>query len=157
MSRVASAEREIAAPAPAIFAYLADLEQHWQLADQFIEVVSLERPPGGGPAQGGVVRMCGPFRIWRAAHTRVVEADAPTRLSGSAEVGEGTVARVSWTLRPAGQDTLVRLEANVEHASFLDRALLALGGRRWLERRFAAILQTLEARVAASPGQSVPA
>ena len=153
MSHVAAAEREIAAPAATIFAYLADLEQHWQLADQFIQVVSLDRPPGGGPANGGVVRMCGPLRIWRAAHTRVDEADPPTRLSGSADIGDGTVARVTWILTPAGQATRVRLEASVAHASRIDRMLLALGGRRWMASRFAAILETLERRV----GQSVPA
>jgi uncharacterized protein YndB with AHSA1/START domain len=153
VNHVAAAEREIAAPAATIFAYLADLEQHWNLADEFIQVVSLERPAGGGPAHGGVVRMCGPLRIWRAAHTRVVEADPPTRLSGSAEVGDGTSARVTWSLSPAGPATRVRLEASVEHASRSDRILLALGGRRWLTRRFAGILQTLERRV----GQSVPA
>ena len=46
-----------------------------------------------------------------------------------------------------GERTRVRLEATVEQASPLDRVLLAAGGRRWLERRFAAILQTLERRV----------
>ncbi len=146
MTHVA-AERDVAAPAATIFAYLADLEQHWQLADRFIEVVSLEPSPAGAPARGGVVRMRGPLGIGRVAHTRVIEADPPTTLAGSAEVGSGTVARVSWTLRPAGDRTHVRLEATVERASPLDRALLALGGGRWLERRFATILQTLECRV----------
>jgi hypothetical protein len=160
VKQIASAEHDVAAPAATLFAYLSDLEQHWQLADEFIQVVSLERPPGGGPAHGGVVRMCGPFRIWRAARTRVVEADPPTRLSGSAEVGDGTSARVTWTLRPAGQVTAVRLEASLEHASPLDRMLLALGGRRWLARRFQSILVTLEQRVrerSGSSGQSVAA
>ena len=146
-SFVVAGERDVAAPAGSLFAYLADLEQHWQLADRFIEVVSLERPPGGGPARGGVVRMRGPLGVRRAARTRVVEAESPTRLAGIAEVGSGTIARVSWTLRPAGEETRVRLEATVEHASPLDRALLAFGGRRWLEQRFATILQTLERRV----------
>jgi len=153
VNHIASAERDVAAPADRLFAYLADLERHWQLADEFIQVVSLDGPAGGGPAQGGMVRMCGPFRIWRAARTRVVEADPPTRLSGVAEVGDATVAHVSWTLRPEGTATRVRLEATVERASVLDRALLALGGRRWLERRFASILETLERRV----DHSVPA
>ena len=147
MSRVASAEREVAAPANALFDYLADLEQHWQLADRFIAVVSLERPADGEPAEGGVVRMCGPFRIWRAARTRVVEARRPTRLSGTAQVGRSTEARVSWTLSPTQDGTRVRLEAMVERASPIDRALLALGGRRWMQRRFADILETLEHRV----------
>jgi uncharacterized protein YndB with AHSA1/START domain len=146
-SHVAAAERDVAAPAAALFAYLADLDQHWQLADRSIEVVSLERSPAG-PARGGVVRMRGPLGFGRVARTRVVEADPPTRLAGSAEVGSGTVARVSWTLRPVGNRTRVRLEATVERASPLDRVLLVLGGSRWLERRFAMILQTLERRVA---------
>jgi hypothetical protein len=155
VNHTASAERDIAAPADTLFAYLADLERHWELADRFIEVVSLERPSDGGPARGGVVRMRGPLGIRRAARTRVVEADSPTRLAGSAEVGS-TTARVSWTLQPDGDHTRMRLEAMVEHASPLDRAVLALGGRRWPERRFAAILATLEHRVS-EPGQSVPA
>jgi hypothetical protein len=78
-------------------------------------------------------------------------------LSGTAEVGSGTIARVSWTLQPAGEHTRVRLAATVERASVLDRALLALGGRRWLERRFAGTLQTLERRVAGRTAHSVPA
>jgi uncharacterized protein YndB with AHSA1/START domain len=152
----ASAERDIAASADMLFTYLADLEQHWQLAGPSIEVVSLERLPGREAAHGGVVCMRGPLGIRRAARTRVVEADPPTRLAGSAEVGSATVARVSWALRPDGERTRVRLEATVEQASPLDRALLAIGGRRWLERRFAAILETLERRVCES-AQSVPA
>jgi hypothetical protein len=101
--------------------------------------------------------MCGPLGIRRAARTRVVESHAPTRLSGTAEVGSGTIARVSWTLQPAGEHTRVRLAATVERASVLDRALLALGGRRWLERRFAGTLQTLERRVTGRTAHSVPA
>ena len=156
MSRIASAQREVAAPPDTLFAYLADLEQHWQLADRFIEVVRIERPADGGPARGGVVRMRGPLGIRRTARTNVVGAEPPARLSGVAHVGSGTIARVSWTLHPAGAGTGVRLEATVEHASLLDRALLALGGRRWLERRFGTILETLERRIgAAAPRRSV--
>ena len=117
----------------------------------------MERHSGGGPTRGGVVCMRGPLGIRRAVRTHVVEDDPPTRLAGTAEIGSGTVARVSWALRPDGERTRVRLEATVERASPLDRALLALGGRRWLERRFATILQTLERRVSEGSGQSVSA
>ena len=159
MSRIASAERDVAAPPDELFAYLADLEQHWQLADRFIEVVSLDRPPDGGAAHGGLVRMRGPLGIRRAARTRVVVEERPSKLSGIAEVGARTVARVSWTLHLSRSGTRVRLAATVERASLLDRALLALGGRAWLERRFASILETLALRMGAVEpvGQSVSA
>jgi hypothetical protein len=159
VSRIAFAQRQVAAPPDTLFAYLADLEQHWQLADRFIEVLSIERPANGGPARGGVVRMRGPLGIHRAARTHVVIEERPSKLSGIAEVGSGTVAHVSWTLHGAGDGTRVRLEATVDRVSLLDRALLALGGRRWLERRFAAILETLALRMGAADrvGQSVSA
>jgi len=144
VSRVVSVERVVGVPREAVFAYLADLEQHWQLADRFIEVVSLERPAGGGPAVGGVVRMRGPFGLGRSARTRVVDAEAPMRLSGTAEVGRLTRAHVTWTLRRSGAGTVVRLEAMVERAGALDAMLLAAGGHAWLRRRFHALIGALE-------------
>ena len=146
MSRTVSAERVVQAPQPAVFAYLADLEQHWQLADRFIEVVSLERPTGGGPAEGGVVRVRGPLGLGRSVHTRVVEIEPPVRIAGTAAVGRRTHAHVTWTLGPSGTATAVRLEAVVERAGALDSILLAAGGRAWMRRRFSALLETLERR-----------
>ena len=43
--------------------------------------------------------------------------------------------RVAWNLAPAPRGTRVALELVVERAALLDRVLLAIGGRRWLERR----------------------
>jgi len=143
-----AAERVVAASPPVVFAFLADLENHWLLADRFVEVLTLERPPGGGPASGGTVRMRGPLRLARTARTRVVEADPPRRIAGSALMGGRTEALVRWTLNSVGDGTLVRLEATVERVAALEAFLLAAGGRRWLERRFASILETLAGRVA---------
>lgn len=157
MIGIATAERDVQAPPAEVFAFLADLETHWQLADRFIEVVTLDRSPAGGPAHGGVVRMRGPLGLGRTARTRVVEADAPGRLSGTAAVGRATLARVSWTLTPRGDGTRVRLDASLERASSLDRVLLAAGGRRWLALRFARILETLERRFAARARAQAPA
>jgi uncharacterized protein YndB with AHSA1/START domain len=143
-----AAERVVAASPPVVFAFLADLENHWLLADRFVEVLTLERPPGGGPASGGTVKMRGPLGLRRTARTRVVEADPPRRIAGSALMGGRTEALVRWTLNPVGEGTLVRLEATVERVAALEAFLLAAGGRRWLERRFASILETLAGRVA---------
>jgi hypothetical protein len=131
----------IPASREALFGYLADLENHWALADRFVEVVELDRPEG--PATGGTVRMRGPFGVTRTARTRVVAADEPNGMLGTARLGRSTLAVVSWTLieRPTG--TLVLLRAELATAGVLDRLLLLAGGRAWLERRFVSTLARL--------------
>jgi hypothetical protein len=120
----------------AVFEFLSELENHWRVADRFVEVVSLE------PA-GGVVRVSGPLALRRTAVTRVERAERPSLLVGTADMGRHTRARVSWRLTPRDPGTLVRLVAEVERAGPIDRLLLALGGRGWLERRFASALAHL--------------
>jgi uncharacterized protein YndB with AHSA1/START domain len=142
-----AAERVVAASPEALFSFLADLENHWLLADRFVEVLTLERPPGGGPAHGGTVRMRGPLGLGRTARTRVVDAQPPRSMAGTASVGGGTEALVRWTLTPVPEGTRVRLEATVLRAARMEAALLAAGGRRWLKRRFGSILETLARRV----------
>ncbi len=60
---------------------------------------------------------------------------------------------MSWDLRGQGGATLVRLAAQIESASRFDRLLLALGGRAWLDRRFASALAQLAGCFA--PGESL--
>ena len=131
----------VPAPPEAIFAFLTDLENHWLIADRFVDVVSLEGPHGA--RHGGRVRIRGPLGIHRTARTSVVAADPPDRMWGRADLGHGTSAEVSWRLARGGDGTEVELAATIESAGMLDRALLTLGGRRWLERRFRAALDQL--------------
>ncbi|MEA2474303.1 MAG: hypothetical protein QOE06_2218 [Thermoleophilaceae bacterium] len=125
-----------------VFAFLDDLDNHWIVADRFVEVLDLHRPEGGRP-EGGAVRLRGPLGVRRTVTTRVAAVKPPRLLIGTAEIGDRTRARVSWSLARQGDSTHVRLAAAVERASRLDRALLALGGRWWLRRRFAATLAGL--------------
>jgi uncharacterized protein YndB with AHSA1/START domain len=144
-----AAEGTVAAPPEAVFAYLAELEHHWELTDHRVEVLSLEPAPGSGdgaPLQGGTVRMRGPLGIGRTARTAVESADPPRGMSGSAALSGGTVARVHWTLSPDGGGTRVRLSARLDSASVFDRALLALGGRAWMRSMFEGALGRLAAR-----------
>jgi hypothetical protein len=144
----------VAAPVASVFDFLADLENHWQLTDHFVEVLTLERPAGGGPARGGRVRIRGPLGTSRTAATRVAEAHPPRLIAGTASVGRRTEAQVRWTLTPEGQQTRVRLEAVVRRAGTLEAMLLAAGGRRWLGHRFDAILTTLARRMAHAQSSS---
>ena len=148
--RSPTAAIEAAALIPAepeeVFDFLSVLGNHWLLASRFIEVVELDGP------DSGTVRLRGPLGLRRTARTRVTAARPPRLMIGTAEVGGVTRARVSWTLARRLNDTRVRLAAEVDGASRLDRILLALGGRHWLERRFAETLDALAAELKAREG-----
>jgi len=131
--------REIQQPQERVFDFLSDLHNHWQLEDSFIAV-------DGVRDEGGRILIRGPLGITREARTEVVAADPPSRFVGRATLGT-TVGKVAWEIRPSGPGSLVSLSAEVERASTADRLLLALGGRRWLRRRFANVLATLDRRL----------
>ena len=125
----------------ALFARLADLENHWDLADRWVEVVSLN-----GSADGGVVRLHGPLGLSRTASTTVERVEQPRLIEGSARIGSTTVGRVRWELvsdGDGGEVTRVSLRAELVEAGSLDRALWALGGRVWLRSRLRLTLARL--------------
>jgi uncharacterized protein YndB with AHSA1/START domain len=138
MKRIESI-RELPHPPERVFEFLSDLHNHWQLEDSFIAVDGV----GNG---GGRILIRGPLGITREARTEMVEAEAPSRLVGRAVLGT-TVGEVAWEIRPESDGSLVSLSAEVERASTADRLLLGLGGRAWLRRRFANVLETLDRRL----------
>jgi hypothetical protein len=106
---------------------------------------------------GGRVRMVGPLGIGRVAQTRVIAAEPSSRLRGTADLGGGTRAAVSWDIEPAGGGSRVTLTARVERSSALDRLLLTIGGRWWLERMFrSALLKLGTAAATVRVARSVP-
>ena len=138
------ARRTIETDRERTFDFLSDIDNHWLLADRFLEVIDLNGDRGGTRSENGLVRIKGPLGSARTVATRVLETEPPRRISGLAEVGRGTVAHVTWTLDPAQQGVHVCLVAQVERAGLLDRLLLAIGGRIWLRTRFEAVLAQLD-------------
>jgi hypothetical protein len=143
----------VPAECEAVFDFLSDLGNHWRLAICFVEVIELGAGRPGGAPDSATVRLRGPLGLSRIAQTKVTAVRAPRLMIGTAEVGSRTRARVSWTLARRLNETRVRLSAEVDGAGPFDRAMLALGGRRWLERRFADTLAALtsEMRAVARP------
>lgn len=141
-----SASRLVAASPVEVFDFLRDLRNHWLLADRFVEVLDLDRD-GEGVANGGRVRVRGPLGLGRTATTRVVTTEPDRSMVGTAVLSGGTQAVVRWTLSAEDGQTRIELAAEVQRAGPGDRLLLALGGRRWIQHRFEAILDTLARRL----------
>src|SRR4051794_40603836 len=131
----------IPAPPEEVFEFLSALSNHWRLTGRQVKVVALDGNNGGG-----VVQIVGPLGVRRTARTHVTASRRPRLMIGTVEVGEGTRATVSWTLAGRMNSTRVRLAANVERAAPLDRLLLALGGRIWMQRVFRRSLARLAER-----------
>lgn len=125
----------MARPRRELYAELADLRGHWELAGRWVQPLELRE-------DGGVVRVRGPLGLRRTIHTSLIDARAPDFVAGEARSG-ATRAVIRWLLEPDGDGTIVTLEARVRASGRLDRGLLALGGRWWMQRRFAATLQRL--------------
>jgi uncharacterized protein YndB with AHSA1/START domain len=137
------AARVVEAPEAAVFDHLADLRTHWALAGGRVRLVD---ESAGGVSHGGRVRMRGPLGLGRDATTEVLRAERPRLLEGRACIGDRTEAEITWKLEPRGDEaTLVTLRARVVAAAAWDRALLAVGGRRWLEALFERVLDRLAA------------
>ena len=141
-----SASALVPATPEEVFEFLCDLENHWLLADRFVEVLTLDRSQNG-VAGGGTVKVRGPLGLGRTATTRVVDTERPTSMTGTAELSGGTTAVVRWVLTRDDGATRVELAADLEKTRLLDRILLAAGGRRWIRHRFSSILQTLARRL----------
>jgi uncharacterized protein YndB with AHSA1/START domain len=133
----------VEAPAGAVFEHLADLRTHWALARGRVTLLD---STAAGAARGGRVRMRGPLGLGRDAVTEVLRAEPPRLLEGTARIGERTEAEIRWELEPRGPAaTMVTLSARVVTASGWDRAVLAIGGRRWLTALFHRVLGRLAA------------
>lgn len=146
MQTTIAVDADLPARPDSLFRFLADLDNHRRLVDGRLEIVELDGPPGR--RTGGRVEMHGPLGIHRTASTRVEHAERDRELSGTASVSEATSARLIWTLSPRERGTSVRLAVEVKAGTLRDRALLALGGRAWLRRRFAEALRRLAAATA---------
>ena len=139
---------DVGADQPAVFDFLADLRNHWDLTGRSVRLVGLDGP------RGGTVVLRGPLGLRRAARTSVTRADPPRSICGKAEIGSRTRAVVGWTVIPKGRGrSRVVLEAFVERCALLDRLLLMFGGHFWMHR----LLEQTVARMAEVLETSKPA
>ena len=130
-----AAQRRVERPREELYAQLADLRGHWQLAGRWVQPLVLDH-------DGGVVRVRGPLGVHRTITTRLTELRAPECVAGEA-TSRGTRAAIRWLLEADGTATVVTLSADVLAAGPVDRLLLNAGGARWMRGRFASTLERL--------------
>jgi hypothetical protein len=145
-----AASRLVRASPRGVHAFLAELGNHWLLGDRHLRLEALQ-----ADGSGGSIRVRGPLGLGRRVHTTVTRVQAPTYLGGRAHIGAKTRTHVSWRIRAQGRDAVVQLTAVVVAVGVLDRLVLRLGGRRWLEAQFHDVLARLAAQL--EPQRAVPA
>jgi hypothetical protein len=144
-------------PPAEVFAFLADVRNHRQLASNGIQVLELAHAPG--VPDHGVLMIRGPLGIRRRVQTMVLDTDLSDAsvLRGIAKVGRRTVVDVRWELYQHESDgTRVVLSADVRSRGVTDGVLLAFGGRIWMRRLFAATIERLSSRLSVSPSPQIP-
>lgn len=85
---------------------------------------------------------------------RSVPRPTARRIFVDIRAGRRPLASVAWTLRPRRGTTVVELTVSIAPRAPFARALLSLGGRRWLRRRLRSTLAAL-AEVAVSAAEEV--
>jgi hypothetical protein len=122
-----------------VYAFLARLENHFRLNDEYLRVEEL-RPD----RRGATIAIRAPGGLRRTAWTEVTTALAPRRFGGTVTSSTRTRAGAWWTIDPGSEGTRVALNAEIFPRGIVDRVLLALGGRWWLERRCRRVVARLE-------------
>jgi hypothetical protein len=150
-----SAHRALPVAPEQAFAFLSRPHNHRRLATARLRLRELD-VTGEGELRGALMVLRGPLWLRRRARTRVVSMRPPGHLAGTARVGSGTEVQVRWELDGAGAGAAVaRLTATVTRLAPPERLLLAIGGRTWVRRLFAATLERLADELHAEPGRIV--
>jgi hypothetical protein len=122
-----SAIRMVPHPPERVYAFVAQLDNHWHLSDRYLCLEGLN-----DDRSGGRITICGPLGLRRTARTTVTTEHEPHEFGGVATIGHRTCALTRWRIEPMQHGARVVLESCASNVRVLDRLLLGLGGRWWL-------------------------
>jgi hypothetical protein len=141
--RTLCAERVVDHPPERVYRFLARLDNHWRLNDEYLRVESM-RPDHSG----ATISISAPGGLRRTASTEVTTAIPPREFGGTVTTNTRTEAGAWWTIEPDEDGARVALQAAIHPRGVIDRLLLAVGGRWWLERRCERVVGRLDAALA---------
>ena len=133
-------------PREEIFDYLADIANHTEFTDHFLEDFHLTREDTVGRGAGARFRVKAPLQRFSWMGVQLVEVDRPWRI---VEVGRGGKfnrirSMTTYTLEPGPEGTTrVQLSIETEPATITDRLMELLGSRSWIRRQHRRALRRL--------------
>jgi uncharacterized membrane protein len=125
-------------PREVVFAYLADIANHAEFTDHFLEDWHLTREDPVGRGAGARFRVKAPLQRFSWMGVSFIEVDPPWRIVEAGRGGKFNRIRsmTIYTLEPAPDDgTRVRLSVETEPVTISDHLMEALGARRWTRRQ----------------------
>lgn len=132
-----SATTRIARPREEVFEYLADIANHPEFLDHFIEDWRMLRVDSYGRGAGARFRVDAPRRRFSWADVTFVEVDPPRRIVALGRGGKfnrlGTY--MEWVLEPVSGGTEVSVTFESETETLADRVFDPLGPRGWFKRK----------------------
>jgi uncharacterized protein YndB with AHSA1/START domain len=138
----------VSAPRETVFDYLQDIANHSEFTDHFLVDWRLTRIDSVGRGAGARFRIKAPGNRFSWADVTLAEVDRPHRIVEVGRTGKNNRIRTLgvYELSPATAGTTrVRFTLETVPATFSDRLLERLGGRRWVKRKNARALRRLRA------------
>ncbi len=137
---------QIAKPREAVFEYLADVANHAEFTDHFVENFRLLREDSYGRGAGARFKVRKRFNRFGWGDFTFIEVDPPRRIVAVGRAGKYNRVKTyfEWTLEPAGSGTKVQLTAESEPAQPSDRLFDPLGGSGWFRRKANRALRRLQ-------------
>ena len=125
-------------PREAVFDYLADIANHAEFTDHFLDDWHVTRENTVGRGAGGRFRIKAPLQRFSWMGVSFIEVDRPWRIVEAGRGGKYNRIRsmTIYTLEPAAEDTTrVQLSVETEPATITDRLMELLGTRSWTRRQ----------------------
>jgi uncharacterized protein YndB with AHSA1/START domain len=139
----------IGRPREEVFAYLADIANHAEFSDHYLEQFRLTRVDSVGRGAGARFKLRAPFGRFAWADMTFSVVEPPHRIVAVGRAGKFNRIRTTaiWTLDHApGGGTEVEYMFESEPALPTDRLAAALSGQRgWLKRKFRKSMLRLQA------------
>lgn len=138
----------IGRPREEVFDYLADIANHREFSDHYMDEFRLTRVDSVGMGAGARFHLDAPLNRFSWGDMTFVEVDRPYRIVALGRGGKFNRNRTTtiWTLDPAGSNgTEVEVMTETEPALITDRIVETLTGYRgWMKRNVRKSLRRLQ-------------